>query len=145
MIKEIIADRAALSVPCVEVADGDLSGEICQDIIDTATYHQMSGENGCAGLAANQIGYDKRIIAVVINKTFVPMINPVITKKWGGMKSENEGCLSFPGKRTKIARYKRIRVSFNDYRDGKRIEFNFKGFTARAIQHELDHLEGKLI
>jgi len=145
MINEIVTDVAKLSVPCVPVAEGDFIGDITGDLVATAEHYKNKGKYGCSGLAANQIGYDKRIFVVDLGGKFVPMINPVIVKKWGGMVSKPEGCLSFPGQEHKVSRYKRIRLAFNDYRDGARIEFNFKGFAARVIQHELDHLDGKHI
>jgi len=145
VINKIVTDRAALSVPCSPVAEGDFIGDITGDLIETAEYYLNHGLNGCAGLAANQIGYAKRIFVVVLNGQFVPFINPEIVKKSGGMASNTEDCLSVPGGARKVSRYKRIRVAFNDYRNGARVEFNFKGLTARAIQHELDHLDGKLI
>lgn len=145
MKQEIITDREKLSIPCVPVAEGDFIGDITGDLVETAAWHAENGERGCGGLAANQIGYDKRIFVVPINGTFIPFINPEIVKRWGGMVSKPEGCLSVPGGSRKISRHKRVRVAFNDFRTGKRIEFNFKGITARALQHELDHLDGKLI
>lgn len=147
MIKEIVKDREQLLKPCVEVLEGDMIAEITHNLIDTADYHAEHGEVGCAGLSANQIGYDKRIFVINLGGKFIPFINPVLLdnkKKWG-MVSKTEGCLSLPGISRKVSRYKRIRLAFNDFRNGARVEFNFKGHAARVIQHELDHLDGKLI
>lgn len=147
MIKEIITDRKLLvGVISDELVDGDDLTDIIRDLIDTAS----QDFEGTAGLAAPQIGYNKRVILVKINNQFIPMLNPVIVKRWPGSVSKLEKCLSVPvsmgeGKGIKISRHKRIRVEFNDYRDGNRIQFNFKGFTARVIQHEIAHLDGKLI
>lgn len=145
MIRDLVTDPAVLSIPCEAVIEGDLVGEICNDLMDTAMHEHVNGVNGCAGLAANQIGYNKRVICVPIGGRFVPLINPEIVSKFGGQDIAEEGCLSCPGKRVKVKRYKRIRLAFNDYRNGRRLEFAFKGFSARVIQHEVDHLNGVTI
>lgn len=141
MIKEIITDKAILSQVSEPLVDGEELTDLLADLIDTAS----ADYENTAGLAAIQIGYAKRVFLLKINGNFVPMLNPVIVKKFGGMASRPERCLSRPGITRKVSRYKRVRLSFNDYRDGNRVEFNFKGFTARVIQHEICHLDGKTI
>lgn len=141
MIREIITDPEKLAVPCKEVEDGEFIGDVIQDLLDTAN----NNYDKAAGLAANQIGYNQRIFIVKISGKFIPIINPEIIKRFGGLVVSREGCLSVPGKVVRVKRYKRIRLEFNDYRDARRIQFNFKGFTAFVIQHELDHLDGKTI
>lgn len=138
MKREIVTDRKALAVVSDELVEGEDLTDVITDLIDTAA----ADFEGTAGLAAIQIGYAKRIILVKINNQFVPMLNPVIVKRMGGKASKPEVCLSVPGRTVKKCRYKRVRLQFNDYRNGRRIEFNFKGFTARVIQHEMDHLNG---
>ena len=147
MIKEIITDRKLLvGVVSEELVDDEEISDIMRDLIDTASVDF----EGTAGLAAPQIGYFKRVILIQINRQFIPFLNPVIVKRPPGTKTARESCLSVPGsigkgKGIKKSRHKRIRVEFNDYRNGRRVQFNFKGFTARVIQHEIDHLDGKLI
>jgi peptide deformylase len=120
----------------------DDTKQIANDLFDTAKHH----ENRCAGLAANQIGYCERIIIVKIHKTFVPMVNPEFIVCYGGLKRENEYCLSFPGKSTSRRRYKKIKVSYFDPLNGVQVPvLELKGFEARIIQHEMDHLSGILI
>ena len=141
MIKEIITDPELLHIVSEALIENEELTDLMTDLIDTAA---ADFEN-TAGLAAIQIGYAKRVFLLKINNKFIPMLNPVITKKWGGMVTKPEGCLSVPSslkKPVKRRRYKRVRLAFNDYRDGKRIEFNFKGFVARVVQHEIDHLDG---
>ncbi len=142
MIVKIVTESELLRVPCETVKDGDVIAEITHNLIDTAEFNDKNTIGGCAGLAANQIGYNKRIFVVKINDKFRPIINPEIVKTWPGMVSKSERCLSFPEKDRKVRRYKRIRLEFNDAQTGERIQFNFKGFTARCIQHEIDHLNG---
>ena len=141
MIKDIITDKAILSQVSEPLVDGEELTDLLADLIDTAS---VDYEN-TPGLAAIQIGYAKRVFLLKINGNFVPMLNPVIVKRFGGMASKPERCLSMPGITRKVSRYKRVRLAFNDYRDGNRVEFNFKGFTARVIQHEICHLDGKTI
>jgi len=73
------------------------------------------------------------------------MINPAVaTHPMSKLKSGKEGCLSVPGVEIEVKRQSRIRVSFLD-RYGKEQKEIFSGFDARIIQHEVDHLNGKLI
>jgi peptide deformylase len=113
------------------------------------TMHAVDG----AGLAAPQIGVD---LALVIfgfkqNQRYpdappVPetvLVNPVITPLSGEEIEGWEGCLSVPGLRGVVPRYVRIRYSGFDPR-GRPIEREAEGFHARVVQHECDHLVGKL-
>ena len=113
----------------------------------------MRAANG-AGLAAPQIGVD---LQLVIFGTDAPnprypeappvprtvLLNPVITPLADEQEEDWEGCLSVPGLRGKVPRWRRIRYSGYDER-GRRIEREAEGFHARVVQHECDHLAGKL-
>jgi len=97
------------------------------------------------GLAASQVDVHKRIIVVdVSSERDAPhaFINPVLTLLGGAIESE-EGCLSVPGFYEPVNRVERIRVNALD-RLGKPIEIVAEGMLAVCIQHECDHLEGKL-
>lgn len=106
------------------------------------------------GIAAPQIGIDKRIIVIQVDKekcTYeecesVPitvMINPTWRKLSNDTKIAFEGCLSVPEIRGKVERYTNIEVTY--YNEvGEKIIKEVKGFTARDIQHECDHLDGIL-
>jgi peptide deformylase len=117
------------------------------DLSDT-----MAAANG-AGLAAPQIGVD---LAVVIfgfdrNERYpdapaVPrtvLINPVITPLSADEEEGWEGCLSVPGLRGMVPRFSRIRYTGFD-QQGQKIDREAEGFHARVVQHECDHLFGKL-
>ena len=93
-------------------------------------------------MAANMIGFRKRIIIVDFGIGSVVMNNPVITKKSGPYEAE-EGCLSLEGER-KTTRYQEIEVEYQDSKFHKK-KMNLKGYTAQIVQHELDHLEGIII
>jgi peptide deformylase len=107
----------------------------------------MYAAPGC-GLAANQIGVDKRIFVVDCAGEDEPsqlrvFINPDIFEK-DGVQSWEEGCLSFPGVTEEIKRAERVKVRALD-RDGKMFELEADGLLAVAIQHETDHLNGVLM
>jgi peptide deformylase len=97
------------------------------------------------GLAATQVGVDERVIVVdVSDDSDEPMafINPEILTQEGREISQ-EGCLSVPGVYEDVERAERIRVRALD-RNGKQLEFDADGLLAICIQHEIDHLNGKL-
>jgi peptide deformylase len=139
----IITDKKLLTLASEDVTDFDKANEIITNLIDTANYFSNKAE-GCAGLAANQIGYLENIIIVKYGGAWLTMINPVIQNENGKMQLSGEGCLSRPGVKRKIKRYKRIKVSFCD-RNGIIFTKKFVNFDARVVQHEVDHLNGKFI
>ena len=103
----------------------------------------MINNNG-VGIAAPQVNVLKRIILVrPTNKTYV-LINPNIKFKSEEKTIDCEGCLSVPGKNIKIERSKKIIVEFSDI-NGESYEMEAEDLFARVIQHENDHLDGKLI
>ena len=100
------------------------------------------------GLAANQVGILKRLCVIDTsqekeNNSIIVLINPLIIEKEGSIESP-EGCLSIPGCSTGIKRAERVYVSGLD-RNGKPINIEGTGLLARALQHEIDHLDGLLI
>ncbi len=105
---------------------------------------------GGIGLASNQIGVLKRVIVLneVISEgdkkesIIFPLINPEIIRKSGEQRGD-EGCLSFPGLYLPITRAEKVIVTYMD-ENGKSVEREFTDLLARAIQHELDHLNGIL-
>lgn len=97
------------------------------------------------GLAANQVNVSKRVIVIDVSEeknSPLALINPQLVEKTGSEESD-EGCLSVPGVFEKVSRAEKIRVSALD-RNGQAIEFDADGLLAVCIQHEMDHLEGKL-
>jgi len=141
---------------------------ILDDLLDT--YKQIP----CAGIAANQIGYDKRIFIGMKKdepdtedqykklrkdeniKTkkeagnpnadnYEFYINPQIDQTYKkSIQEEEEGCLSIPEIRLIAERYDKIKVRYYDI-NGKKIQKTLKGFLSRLFQHELDHLNGLLM
>ena len=95
------------------------------------------------GLAAVQVGIDKQLAVIDVGSGLIKLVNPVIVKSEGASALE-EGCLSVPGFSIKIRRAKSVTVSFQD-EEGCARQLRADGLLARAVQHELDHLSGKLI
>lgn len=97
------------------------------------------------GLAATQVNVHKRVLVIDISpdrKQPLVLINPEIIAREGAVESE-EGCLSVPGVYETISRARKIHVRTLD-RAGKSIELQADDLLAVCIQHEMDHLEGKL-
>jgi peptide deformylase len=115
-------------------------------------FETMEAANG-AGLAAPQIGVDLQVVifGFAHNQRYpeappVPLtvlVNPVITPLGDAQEEDWEGCLSVPGLRGKVPRYARIRYTGFDPK-GAPIDREAEGFHARVVQHECDHLIGKL-
>ena len=98
------------------------------------------------GLAANQIGVARRVAVVDIGEEDPPalvLINPVIVERSDEAEAAEEGCLSIPEIFGDVTRSARIVVEALD-QDGNRARVEAKGYKARAIQHEIDHLDGIL-
>lgn len=136
MIKDIVRDDFFLALKSSEATQDDLY--IVQDLKDTLTHNKSR----CVGMAANMIGYTKRIIIVDDNGKQLIMINPVYLKVCNPYQTE-EGCLSHDGVRP-CTRYEKVKVQYLDEQMKIKIK-TYSGFTAQIIQHEMDHLEGILI
>lgn len=100
------------------------------------------------GLAAPQIGLNIKVVVCRFNydtdnEMVVDMINPKIISMDDEMVSMEEGCLSIPGQFKELARHKALTVKFLD-RKGREQILKLKGFNARIVQHEVDHIHGKL-
>ena len=138
--------RIAPPVPQSMIGSAELDTLIA-DMFETM--HQASG----VGLAAPQIGVDLQLVIFGFNSSErypdappVPqtiLINPVITPLSQDMEEGWEGCLSVPGLRGAVNRYTLIRYEGIDPKGG-RIERTAEGFHARVVQHECDHLIGRL-
>lgn len=132
----------------VTAFDTDALHLLVTDLLDT-----MAAANG-AGLAAPQIGEDLQVVifgsgapnprypeAPVVPRTV--LINPVITPLGDALQHDWEGCLSVPGMRGMVPRWQHIRYTgFDQY--GDPVDRTVQGFHARVVQHECDHVWGKL-
>ncbi|MFM6990184.1 MAG: peptide deformylase [Rhodoferax sp.] len=132
----------------VTAFDTDALHLLVTDLLDT-----MRAANG-AGLAAPQIGVDLQVVIFgsharnprYPDRPIVPptvLVNPVITRLSQATEDDWEGCLSVPGMRGVVPRWSHIRYTgFDQY--GDPIDRTVQGFHARVVQHECDHLWGKL-
>ena len=117
----------------------DALRQLIDDMFDTM--YQAPG----IGLAATQIDVHRRLlVADVSSERTDPhvLINPVIIEK-DGLTVTEEGCLSVPGFYEEVERAEHIRVRYLD-RDGEEVESEFEEMLAVCLQHEIDHLDGKL-
>ena len=110
--------------------------ELLDNMIET-----MRNANGC-GLAAVQVGVLRRIVVIETEEGLFELINPVITKKTGEQQGM-EGCLSLPGKWGITKRPQCVTVRALD-REGKEFELTGYDLLAKAMCHEIDHLDGIL-
>lgn len=109
---------------------------LLEDMADT-----MYEANG-VGLAAPQVGVLKRAVVIDIGDGLVELINPVILET-SGSQIEEEGCLSLPGRSAAVERPYYAKVQAMD-RDGSEFIIEGEGLMARALCHEIDHLDGIL-
>ena len=137
-ILEFPDPRLRIKAKPVEVVDDSLRALI-DDMFET-----MYDAPGI-GLAATQVDVHRRLlVADVSSEKDDPwvLINPVIVEK-DGVEVSEEGCLSVPGYYEEVERAERVKVRHLD-RDGNEVENVFEGLLAVCVQHEMDHLDGKL-
>jgi peptide deformylase len=130
------------------------AGEVCE--FGTSLREQadamvetMERENG-VGLAAPQVGLEKRLLVALTMETVddsdaepIAMTNPEIVHRSRDTNVLEEGCLSIPGVRGEVTRPDRVTVRFQDL-DGETYTMEAEGMFARILQHEIDHLDGRL-
>ena len=122
---------------CAEVENFDEKlWALLDDMKDT-----VKKEQG-AGLAAPQVGVLRRVVVVDVEQGYFEFINPVILSQ-KGEQSGWEGCLSVVGKSGIVSRPMKLKLAYQN-RFGDKHTLQAKGFFARAICHELDHLDGVL-
>lgn len=103
----------------------------------------MRSNNGM-GLAAPQIGKSLRLCVIEESGNVYVLINPKINSSSRTKIKMEEGCLSFPGKIFPIVRAEKVKVRYLD-ENGKKAKIKADGLLARALQHEIDHLDGILM
>jgi peptide deformylase len=138
--------RDSIPIPINQISSIEIQ-TLINDMLET-----MYSRNG-AGLAAPQFGVNKQIVVFGFEKNIrypdaepieqTILINPTITIIDHQEEEDWEGCLSVPGIRAKVPRYKKLRYQGYD-RAGKPIDRTVEGFHARVVQHECDHLFGTL-
>ena len=143
-IREILADgHPTLRRVAKKVAAKEIPEPLFQQLIDDM-FETMYAAPG-VGLAAPQVNVSKRLFVMdVHDDEHEPAV--VINPKIETLEEEvelTEGCLSIPGKVGEIVRFKRVAVSGLD-RQGRKIRIEGEGLLAQCLQHEIDHLDGRL-
>ena len=140
LLSLVVAPDIRLLTKSTKVDKVDKELQLIMDSMLETMYH----EDG-AGLAAVQIGVMKRVMVIDIESKNASkpifLINPEITFLSEQICTLNEGCLSFPEQRLDIERPEFLTVNFLDY-DGNQKSLDADGWLARAVLHELDHLNG---
>ncbi|MCK5615261.1 peptide deformylase [Candidatus Pacearchaeota archaeon] len=157
-VKAIVTDEDFLSKKSYEIIpDGSIQegrgltcfmipiSQVIEEMIATAE----ANKGRCVGLAANQIGYLARIFIVRMDNRWIPIINPEIIAKSQEVKKGSEWCLSRPRRGSlRVRRHKWVTLRYTaPDMDGEFVERTDKigGLAARIVQHEIDHLNGRLI
>lgn len=137
MVRPIVTDNFLLGCKAILATPDDLA--IAADLLDTLAAHTEE----CVGMAANMIGFNKRIIVAQIADKFMLFLNPVLVSTGAETYTAQEGCLSHTGTKP-VQRFSRITIEYQDtdFRSHRAV---YTGFEAQIIQHELDHCEGILI
>ncbi|MGM0897587.1 MAG: peptide deformylase [Bacillota bacterium] len=139
-IREIVKHpNEVLETPCKTVTEFDRQLAVLLDDM-----HETMIEADGVGIAAPQVGISLRVAIVDFQEGQEPieMINPELAL-FEGKETDIEGCLSFPGTFGEVERHGRIKIKAQE-RDGSWYELEAEGYEARAILHEMDHLDGVL-
>ena len=120
----------------VRAFDKDLAG-LVRDLEETVDHP------GRAGLAGNQIGVGLRVFSYNVDGVLGHLVNPVITERSEETQDDDEGCLSIPGLYAPTVRAMHCVAEGFDLR-GEPLRIEGSGLLARCLQHEVDHLDGKL-
>ena len=135
MSRKVVKNKKQLTKPCKpckNVHEGELIAKELLDILE-------SSSNGI-GLAANQIGHNKRVCVIKVGKPIV-LVNPAVTSKFGRTLF-NEGCLSFPGDYIITERYTHISVKADNHPETLFFSAEKDILECVCVQHEIDHLDG---
>jgi peptide deformylase len=127
-----------MEAPPVEKFDDDLKRLVAR------MSELMKDANG-VGLAATQIGVLRRVFVFVPEEdTVAVLVNPEIVRQGDEAETDDEGCLSIQGITMPVERPTSVRIEGRDEK-GEEVAYDLEGTPARIVQHELDHLDGKLI
>ena len=137
------ADSIVLRKHCKELND-NVFRELSEKMVATVTSPEQDG----VGIAGPQVGISRRVVAVQRfdkeGEPFEVYPNIRITARRGEPEPGPEGCLSVPGRRGTVSRYREIDISYTAMPEGRDTVETITGFTAVIFQHECDHLDGVL-
>lgn len=148
-MKILALPNPVLRTPCAEIdlaeIDDQIEGYDSLDELVADMILTMKAAKG-AGIAAPQVGFPLRLLVMDPGRTGVPfvMVNPIRNGIGTQMKWDVEGCLSCGSDQYRVRRRKAVSVEWIDSK-GHYHTRTFHGWDARVVQHELDHLDGKLI
>lgn len=142
------ADLKVLRTPCRDFSKRELAdplyAKLASKLIATVTSPEQDG----VGIAGPQVGISRNVIAVQRfdkeGNPFEVYPNIRITAMRGEPEPGAEGCLSVPGRRGKVLRWRDIDISYTSLETGQEVSERVEGFTAVIFQHETDHLQGVL-
>lgn len=143
-----LKDSLVLRTKCGEIPVKALQSEeyitLARKMVSTVTSPEQDG----VGIAGPQVGISRRVVAVQrfdkVGEPFEVYPNIRITERRGDQQPGPEGCLSIPGRRGNVARYKDIDISYTSVKTLKDTTESVIGYTAVIFQHECDHLDGVL-
>lgn len=116
--------------------------QLAADMAETMASYGDSHETGVA-IAAIQVGVPIRMTVIKEDDSYLALINPEVVKGGKEYLLDMEGCLSVPKKYGKVKRFDKVKVRGLNI-EGKKVEIKAEGLMARILQHEIDHMDGKL-
>jgi peptide deformylase len=141
-------DNTVLRTVSLPVSEAEIKKykSLAQDMVK----YIKNPDNAWVGLAAPQVGVNKRLIVVSLMRDYedenyrtIAMFNPTIVEHSLETCIDTEGCLSVPGEKGEVKRWNTVRVTFLDIEGRKQI-LSLEDLAARIVQHEIDHLDGIL-
>lgn len=147
-VTTIQADSAILRTPSIDLGSAELDSPELQTLISKMLYTVTDPSQDGVGIAAPQVGINRRIILVQrldkAGEPFEAYVNVKIDSLAGNTVTGPEGCLSVPGMRGLVKRREKANISYLDLTSRQRVSEEIEGFTAIIFQHECDHLDGIL-
>lgn len=140
------SDSLLLRKTSTSLTKNDIESSFFVELTNSMLLTVNNPENEGVGIAAPQVGISKQLIAVQrLDKEGEPFefyVNPKIISTFGEKQIGGEGCLSVPGMRGDVERYRNITIEYNDITNYEIKSEIIEGFTAVIFQHEIDHLNG---
>ena len=147
-VTEIGVDSAVLRTPSTDLVRWELKSQSLKDLIAKMMYTVQDPSQGGVGIAAPQVGLNKRIVCVQrfdkADEPFECYLNAHIDSLGGEVAVGPEGCLSIPGKRGLVPRHTKVQIRYVAPGSSEERTEEVEGFTAVIFQHEIDHLDGVL-
>lgn len=141
-------DSTILRASSVDIPRRAFKSEELRALIDKMLYTVTDPSQDGVGIAAPQVGINRRIVCVRrLDKAGAPFesyVNIKLDSLYGNIVTGPEGCLSVPPMRGMVPRHSSVTISYADLESGKRVQETVDGYTAIIFQHEVDHLDGIL-